>query len=70
MSSVTVTETKPEAGLIRRLAAETVGTFFLVTVAEGVGDLHPGEVSTATRAVAPGVSAAGAAAGPADRPSG
>lgn len=58
MSSLTVAETKPVAGSLRRLAAETVGTFFLVTVAAGVGivgDLHPGEVSTATRAVAPGL---------------
>jgi aquaporin Z len=58
VSSAKVTETKPEAGPIRRLAAETVGTFFLVIVASGVGivgELHPGEVSTATRAVAPGL---------------
>ena len=40
----------------RRLAAEVVGTYFLVTAAMGadvVADLHPGAVSSASRAVAP-----------------
>ena len=40
----------------RRLAAEVVGTYFLVTAAMGadvVADLHPGMVSSASRAVAP-----------------
>ena len=58
MSSATATQTKPEARPIRRLAAETVGTFFLVIVSAGVGvvsELHPGEVPNAARAVAPGL---------------
>src|SRR5829696_4701416 len=45
-----------EAGPFRRLAAEVVGTFFLVTAAAGadiVADLHPGQVSNGARAVAP-----------------
>src|SRR5262245_48447016 len=40
----------------RRLTAEVVGTYFLVTAAMGadvVAELHPGSVSSASRAVAP-----------------
>jgi len=49
-------EADREAGALRRLAAEVVGTFFLVAAAAGadiVADLHPGHVSDAARAVAP-----------------
>jgi aquaporin Z len=45
-----------EAAPLQRLAAEFVGTFFLVTAAAGadiVADLHPGQVSNGARAVAP-----------------
>jgi aquaporin Z len=47
---------KREAAPVRRLAAEVVGTFFLVTAAAGadmVADLHPGELPTPVRAIAP-----------------
>ncbi len=45
-----------EAAPVRRLAAEVLGTFFLVTAAAGadmVADLHPGELPTPARAIAP-----------------
>jgi MIP family channel proteins len=41
---------------VRRLVAEVVGTFFLVVAAAGsdmVADLHPGQVSSSARAIAP-----------------
>jgi aquaporin Z len=56
VSIAKVTKSKEEAGPLRRLAAETVGTFFLVIAAAGVNivsELHPGEVPAAARAVAP-----------------
>jgi aquaporin Z len=47
---------KAEAGLVRRLTVEVVGTYFLVIAAAGgeiVAELHPGQVSAAARALAP-----------------
>jgi aquaporin Z len=44
------------AHLLRRAAAEFIGTFFLVTIAAGadiVADIHVGQVSDGARAVAP-----------------
>ena len=53
-----VTEAAPAPPLWRRLSAEAIGTFALVTVAVG-GDafasLAPGEITAAARAVAPGL---------------
>ena len=49
-------ERVPQARAVRRLAAEVIGTYFLVIAAAGtdiVADLHPGDLPVAVRAVAP-----------------